>query len=273
LSNYQLDSGTVSVTITDLERKVNINTANPQMIQQALTLMGVDADDISTISDSIVDWIDADDTPGLSGAESDYYQSLVPPYYAKNSPIDDLSELLLVKGIRDNPEIYWGGSATNLGVAATGKKLGFINSPFQNAGYPFGLKDIFTPISGGLINVNTAGTNVLQMIPGVDGDTATAIVQQRAGPDGVEGTDDDTPFRGLGDFKGANLDSSVCGVRSYTFEVHVIAQYAGFKREYIAILYRNSGADIQVLNFYWNEPDSQSAAGPSATGQNNSTAN
>ena len=49
----------------------------------------------------------------MGGAESDYYQSLDPPYYAKNGPIDELSELLLIKGIRDAPELYWGSDATN----------------------------------------------------------------------------------------------------------------------------------------------------------------
>ena len=128
--------------------------------------MGVGADGISVIADSIQDWIDPDDNPRLAGAESDYYQSLNPPYYAKNAPIDDLSELLLVKGIAEHPEIYWGGSATNHVPAAFQRKLGFVNSPFQAANYPFGLKDIFTPLSTGRININTADANVLQMLPG-----------------------------------------------------------------------------------------------------------
>ena len=88
------------------------------MILQALTLMGVDANEISVVSDSILDWIDPDDLPRVAGAESDYYQGLAVPYYAKNAPIDDLSELLLVKGILDHPEIYWGGAATNHTPAA-----------------------------------------------------------------------------------------------------------------------------------------------------------
>jgi general secretion pathway protein K len=257
LDNYQIGDGTVSVKIIDLERYANINTANPQELQQALTLMGVNADDISVVSDSIVDWIDADDDPHPAGAESDYYQGLTPPYYAKNAPIDDLSELLLVKGV--TPEMYWGPNATNHTPAAFQQpKLGFVNSPFQAPDYPFGLVDIFTPISGGLININTAGTNVLQMIPGVDAATAENIVQQRAGPDGVEGTADDTPFQNVNQLATTGLNpqlvsqlSRLCTVHSSVFEVHVTAQVGDYKREYTAILFRNSGTDIQVLNFYW----------------------
>ena len=259
LDDYQVGDGTVSVKIIDLERKVNINSANPQMLQQALTLMGVDADDISTISDSVMDWISSGENPRLAGAKSDYYQNLNPPYYCKDAPMDDLSELLLVRGVRDHPEIYWGGSGTNQEPAAfQGEKLGFGNSPFQAADYPFGLKDLFTTISSGRININTADTNVLQMIPGVDAVTADNIVKLRDGPDGVEATADDTPFANINQLVQADVNpqlvaqlARVCTVRSSNFEVHVTAKIGDYQREYVAVLHRNSPTDIQVLTFYW----------------------
>jgi type II secretory pathway component PulK len=263
LDNYPVGDGTVSIKIIDLERKVNINTAiypaNSQMILQALTLMGVDANDISVVSDSILDWISPAGPARVAGAESDYYQGLLVPYYAKNAPIDDLSELLLVKGIWDHPEIYWGGTATNHEPAQFQHKLGLGTAPGQIPDYPFGLANIFTPFSTGKINVNTADANVLQMIPGVDAAMADAIIKQRAGPDGAEGTDDDTPFSDPSlALQGAGLDpnttkqsATVCTVRSFTFEVHVTAQISGYKREYVAILARNSATDIEVLSFYW----------------------
>ena len=256
LDHYPVGEGTVSVKIIDLERKVNINTANAEALQQALTLMGVDANDISVVSDSILDWIDADDAPRAAGAESDYYQGLAVPYYAKNAPIDNLSELLLVKGV--TPEMYWGSNSTNHTPSVFQHKLGLGTSPGQTPDYPFGLVDIFTPISSGRININTADTNVLQMIPGVDAATAAAIVKQRAGPDGVEGTEDDVPFRNVNQLSATGLNpqfvgqlGNLCTVRSLTFEVHVTAQIGDYRREYIAILYRNSGMDIQVVSFYW----------------------
>ena len=256
LDNYPVGDGTVSIKIIDLERKVNINSAvnsaNSPLIQQALILMGVDASEINVVSDSIKDWIRTDG-PQPAGAKSDYYQGLAVPYYAKEAPIDDLSELLLVKGILDHPEIYWGGSATNHEPAQFQHKLGFGTAPGQIPDYPFGLKDIFTPFSNGTININTADANVLQMIPGVDAAMADAIVKQRAGPDGVDGTEDDTPFQNVGQLAaitGLN-PGTLCDVRSLTFEVHVTAQIGDYKREYVAILYRKPGTDIQVLSFYW----------------------
>ena len=254
LDNYPVGDGTVSIKIIDLERKVNINTANSQMILQALTLMGVDANDISVVSDSILDWISPAGPPRVAGAESDYYQGLAVPYYAKNAPIDDLSELLLVKGV--TPEMYWGSNATNHTPSVFQHKLGLGTAPGQTPDYPFGLVEIFTPFSSGKINVNTADVNVLQMIPGVDAAMADAIVKQRAGPDGVDGTEDDTPFRNpAAAFQSVGINNpqsaQLCDVHSFTFEVHVTAQLGDYKREYVAILARTSGTVIQVLSFYW----------------------
>jgi type II secretory pathway component PulK len=261
LDNYQIGDGTVTIKIIDLERKANINTASTAILQQAMTVMGVDADTLSTVSDSIQDWIDTDDSPRIAGAESDYYQGLPTPYIAKNAPIDDMSELLLVKGIADHPEIYWGGSATNHPGASFQQhqqKLGFGNAPGQAPDYPFGLVDVFTPFSRGQININTADTNVLQLITGVDANTAATIIQQRAGPDGVDGTADDTPFRnpssaltaaGISAAVAAQI-SRVCTTRSYTFEVHVTAKIGDYTRDYTALLFRNGG-DVEVLSFYW----------------------
>jgi general secretion pathway protein K len=254
LDNYPVGDGTVSIKIIDLERKVNINTATATTIQQALTLMGVDANDISVVSDSILDWIDSDDLPRVAGAKSDYYQGLPLPYYAKNAPIDDMSELLLVKDV--TPEMYWGSNATNHTPSAFQHKLGLGIAPGQAQDYPFGLVEIFTPFSSGKININTADANVLQMIPGVDAAMADAIVKQRDGPDGAEGTDDDIPFQNvnqLAAITGLNPKQfgNLCTTRSSTFEVHVTAQLGDYKREYVAILARTSGTDIQVFSFYW----------------------
>ncbi|MGH7950930.1 MAG: general secretion pathway protein GspK [Limisphaerales bacterium] len=258
LDNYHVGGGTVSIKITDLERFINVNTADSQLLQQVLTAMGADADDISVVSDSIQDWIDSDDAPRVAGAENDYYQSLTPPYYAKNAPIDDLSELLLIKGV--TPEMYWGPNSTNNPASQRPRrpKLGFGNAPGQAPDYSFGLKDIFTPISSGRININTAGTNVLQMIPGVDAAIAETIVEQRAGPDGVDGTEDDVPFRSVGQLASAGVNPRVigqltrfCDTRSHTFRVHVRARIGDSTRDFYAILFRNSPMDIRILSFYW----------------------
>ena len=97
------------------------------------------------------------------------------------------------------------------------------------------------------------------MILGGDATAAENIIKLRAGPDGVDGTEDDTPFVNAAtalQSAGANpatagQAASLLATRSSTFEVHVTAQIGVQKREYVAILFRNSPADIRVLSFYW----------------------
>jgi len=256
LNNYPVGDGTVSVKIVDLERKVNINTATDQnkLIIQALTVMGVDANNISVVSDSILDWIAPPGPARVAGAEDEYYQALAIPYHVKNAPIDNLSELLLVRGV--TPELYWGSNSTNHTPSVFQHKLGLGTAPGEEPNYPFGLVDVFTPISSGKININTADANVLQMIPGVDAAIADTIIQHRAGPDGVDGTGDDIPYRDPNAaLQGAGVNNpqaaQLCTTRSLTFEVHVTAQIGGYTREYVAILYRSSARNIQVVSFYW----------------------
>lgn len=256
LTDYHLGNGQFSVKITDLERKVNINVADQNVLEQALRLVGVDAGDIPSVAGSILDWIDVDDNTHIGGTESDYYQSLDPPYFAKNKPMDDLSELLFIRGV--TPEIYWGGVATNHTPAAFQNKLGLARPGLQELGYPVGLSDIFTPLSTGRLNINTASLTTLQMIPGVDENIAAEIIRLRSGPDGADGTEDDIPFRNPGELVNAGLNNQIvgqitrfCDVRSKTFEVQVDAEVGGYHRHFVAILGRISPKDVQVLSFYW----------------------
>jgi general secretion pathway protein K len=216
--------------------------------------MGVDANDIPIVSDSILDWVQPGDNPRLSGAKNSYYQSLDPPYYCKEAPMDDISELLLIKGV--TKAMYDGGSEQPSNLP---KK--FNASPFQAPSYSFGLKDVFTPFSDGKININTADANALQLIPGVDETTAEAIIKTREGPNGDNGPDA-TPYTSPGDVQraggisaeAAQNISQYCDVRSHTFQVNVTAHYGNSSRNYVAVVWRNTPTDIRVVGFYWAHP-------------------
>ncbi len=243
LNNYPVGNGTVSLTIIDLERWVNINTASAETIQQALTLMERDPNEIAVVTDSILDWIDADDLPRVAGAESDYYQGLPVPYFAKNAPIDNLSELQLIKGV--TPEIY-SGHAPDQQPDVFHHKLGFGAAPGRAQGNGLGLTNFFTPFSNGRININTADRNVLQMIPGVNAALADTIISQRADMP-YQNVNQLAAFTGIPPQQFGNL----CDVRSSTYEVEVTARIGDYKRVYVAILARTAGQDFQVVSFYW----------------------
>jgi general secretion pathway protein K len=258
LENNGLGRGKFSVKIIDLERKVNINYASRPVLEKTMDLLGLDLIDSATIVDSIEDWRDRNENPQVNGAESAYYLGLPKPYVAKDGPIDDLSELLLVRGV--SPEIYWGpgGSSRRAAPAAFAGSMhaAGIGTPIGTAG----LFDLFNTIGRMQININTASREVLRLLPGIDAGIADAIVDARDGLDNVDGTEDDTPFHspselilnvpGMNPQLGQQIQQ-FCGVRSFTFEVHVDAEIDQYKRRLIALLIRTGPRNVQVLSMHW----------------------
>ncbi|MBC8245000.1 MAG: type II secretion system minor pseudopilin GspK [Verrucomicrobia bacterium] len=229
MTDVKLGSGSFSIKITDMERKLNINSAPEPLIRYIIEMNGgVDVTDVDLFIDSLRDWIDPDDNPRLNGAESDDYLSEFPPYYSKNGPLDHITELKLVQGFKDEPGLY---------------------SVFANH---------FTAISGGLINVNTASAPVLGLLPGMTPEIAGDIVMYRAGLDGAIGTPDDMPYRSpnqIGEVLAPfGMDPSAfqqfLATESATFEVEVTAKIGSDTRKYISLLRRLSPQDIRILYFH-----------------------
>jgi hypothetical protein len=119
--------------------------------------------------------------------------------------------------------------------------------PVEEPDYPTGFFHLFTAISGGRVNINTASRTVLQMIPGIDETTAACIESQRA----------QAPFRNVNELAtcvNPRLMPQVlryCDVRSRTFAVEV--SVSGSSRRFYAILGVNNARDVQVLSFYWKD--------------------
>lgn len=253
LENNQLGRGRFSVKITDLERRVNINFANREIIQPALNSMGVDSFDASVIVDSIEDWRDTDSNPHVNGTESDFYLNQPEPYVAKDGPFDDLSELLLVRGV--TPEIYWGPGGTNRSSQLNQSSPAGGSDPT----FPYGLVDLFNTVGRLQININTASAGVLQLLPGIDKTLAEAIIKVRAGLDDVDGTEDDTPFHSPGELINVpgmvptfvSQMSRYTSVRSFTFEAQVDVEMDQYKRRLVALLFRNGPRDVQIVNLHW----------------------
>jgi len=113
------DTDTLTIKIIDELSKIQVNALlakfpgnliNPDQMriwEHFFTLefsndKEMDERDPEKIINSIKDWLDSgdDDTiSGLSGAESDYYLGLEPPYECANGPFNYIDELLSVKGI------------------------------------------------------------------------------------------------------------------------------------------------------------------------------
>jgi len=264
LQDVPLGDGTISIEIVDAERYLNINsiaTRNPQLLELILQLCGAGGSDSADVSSAIRDWIDPNDDSAMGGgAESDFYRMLNPPYVAKNGPIDDLSELLKIRGM--TPQLYWGPrSEGGIAVSSThsaGHRMGPSTFLGQSIAGSVGLADVFSAVSSGQVNINTAPYPVLVMACGGDENIARNIMEQRAGMDGMDGTYDDTPARGpqdIGRLQGVPVmptqgtPLAVFSTVSSTFEVRVTARLGALSRRYTAVLRRTSLRDMPVLTF------------------------
>ncbi|HET7340496.1 MAG TPA: hypothetical protein VFL90_03460 [Methylomirabilota bacterium] len=179
-----LGGGQFSYCISDEEARLNLNTSPPDRVDRLLQALGVEKEDRDIINDSLQDWKDANEEHRLNGAESeDYYLKLAVPYRSKNGNLDTVAELLQVRGITRG--LMDGGEG----------KPGLASLVTVKSGTGTG--------QGGLVNINTAGPEVLRALNLSDAEI-TEIEQQRRL----------APYSTPGRFAGRNL-----GVSSRTFRV------------------------------------------------------
>jgi len=230
--------GYYRVTIGESASKFNINIAMPDeelktdILSTLLKECG--AEDPEVVADCIMDWLDPNDLHRLNGVESDYYERLSPPYEAKNGPIDTIDELLLVKGF--SRELLY-GNEEHPGFAQ------FIT--------------LYSDDGRGSINVNVAYPEVLKAIFGES--TAEDILTQRRGADGIDGTEDDDPFKSIADFMrafpevaGGLFRSIGISVHSSHFEVEAVGLSADKKIQHkiFAVIDRDY-EPVRIV--YWRE--------------------
>jgi len=159
----EFGGGTYTVNIQDESGKVNLNTVSEDQLRELVRATGIPDPDADTITDSILDWIDRDESPRTNGAEDDYYQTLDPPYSTKNGSIDTTEELLLVHGV--TPEYFFGRPEKTIDDSII---------------YKYGLSRYLTVYSNrNQINVNFAPIPVLLSIPGMTPEAAERIFERR----------------------------------------------------------------------------------------------
>lgn len=109
--------GSLKIEINDEQSKINLSALANEFVdktpyygilQHFLLNMNYNID----IADTIIDWIDIDDSRFPNGAETyDYYSTLPSPYKTKDTAMDSIDELLLIKHI--TPEIFYGLGKVN----------------------------------------------------------------------------------------------------------------------------------------------------------------
>lgn len=272
-----LEGGNLKIIIIDENSKINVNILANEFVdktpyygvtQRFFLNLGLPQD----LADTIIDWVDIDDSRFPYGAESsDYYLTLDNPYKAKNGEMDSIDELLLIKGI--TPEIFYGlgggnyGQEENLVIDNKGSrdisesmfsdlrkdtlmesndlevKIGREKSRglslyFRTHGKR---SDYLSDINK--ININTASFRVLSALTDhMTDDIVTEIIRRRR----------EKPFTSIDEvndlIKDESIRKNLLTVRSYFFRIESIGRMKNTRVKITGIYYRDG-----KKFYYWSE--------------------
>lgn len=192
----EMPGGSLTLSITDELGKIQINALldaypgnafneNQRLLWERLLDLIISGDkslddrDPAEVINSLKDWLDSGDddaVTGVSGAETDYYESLDPPVHCANGPLGTLDELYRIKGIAEN-FLQWGKKDLDADAVDVMPELsqiftlhGMSDTTGEGGRFSF----------PGKININTAGIEVLSaMLPSGMEDQAPALVDFR----------------------------------------------------------------------------------------------
>jgi general secretion pathway protein K len=212
ISNQSIGDGEVSGVVTDERGKLNVNDLAYALdgarrrdklaqFKRLFSLLQIDP----RLVDAMADWVDPDDVPENSGAESAYYMSLPEPYRAANGPIPGIRDLRLIKGFSNE---------------IVERLSSYIT--------------VYPILSDGWININTAPRPVLQALhPDITFALATEVARARPFR-----TIQDVDRVGNFDLIAKELRlRNAYHVRSDYFSVRVRAEVNGVRRDAEAFIY------------------------------------
>jgi general secretion pathway protein K len=133
-----LGPGAFSYRISDEAARLSVNGVGPDRLDRLLAGLEVEREQRDIIKDSLLDWRDANEIHRVHGAESELYSRLPVPYRARNGNLQDVSELLQIRGV--TRELY---------VGVDGRP---------------GLGELVTVLGVTAVNLNTAGPLVLKAL-------------------------------------------------------------------------------------------------------------
>ncbi len=101
---FGLDEGTIRLVMRDETARIDLNTANDDLLKGLLLSTGLDEEQANQVLDAILDWRDADELVRPQGAERDQYEAKGLPYIPTNSQFRTVAELQGVIGV--TPDLY-----------------------------------------------------------------------------------------------------------------------------------------------------------------------
>jgi general secretion pathway protein K len=188
--SYPLGDGEVQLEIVTEQARRSVNhLKREEDWEPILDAIGVPEEMWPELIDSFLDWTDADDGARADGAETaDHYQTLEPPYRARNGDLYAVEELLLIKGF--NRAIVYGGPL-NAEEGAGGDD----DDPILIDGG--GLSTLLTVFGEQKVNINAAPYEVLMTLPDSQSDIdllVGKILEEREATTNYDGTIEDHYF-------------------------------------------------------------------------------
>jgi len=188
----------------------SVNSQELQRFERLLRLFELDP----VIAQAVLDWLDSDIDPRMSGgAEDDFYMQLVPGYRAANRLMASASELRLVNGV----------------TADAYKKL----APF-----------VVALPKRTAININTAPAEILAVLADnltvADGETLVTERDKKG-----YGTVRDFLNQSL--LKNRNISEDGLSVKSDYFLLNAMAEFDSARSQLFSLLARQQGGGVKVM--------------------------
>lgn len=185
------------------------NRALVEVLRRYLTLKGIELNDLDTMIDSLLDWISPN--TGL-------HRLNAPPesddYHPARAPLTSVDELKKVFGWAE-----------------------FTSKP--------GWDEDFTIVANcGQVDLASASRDMLRALPGMRDDLVDRFLQQRRGPDEIDGTADDFPFGGVA---GASAPGPIAG-GSVPLDVQTALGFNPQQFQQIAHLVQFKGPVVRILS-------------------------
>jgi general secretion pathway protein K len=158
--NFEFASGVATVEIIPEASKLSINESKPEDLLRLMQHLGVEPGRAQEIVMAIVDW--RNPAPGGLSMIDQHYLSVVPSFRARHASMEEVEELLLVKGM--TPDIFYGS---------------VIRDEQGRLQPRAGLRDCVSVYgSAGAVDANTAHPALMAAL-GVPPGAVAAIVQRR----------------------------------------------------------------------------------------------
>lgn len=223
--------GGFDVRIISEGARFNLNAIilrnDKDLIRDLFVDWGLELDAAQMVTDSLADWIDADDEEQLNGAEIEWYEDQGRLNQPFNRPFYNLDEVRLVRGM-----------------------------DLVEAAFP-AWRDWFTIWGGGALDLNEAPAELIAAAADVQVEMAAIIPETVRGADGVIDTEDDTPFNDVNaalDLLGLNTSMSPViaqrfTVNDTTLRIESTGYALSAKRRITAIVRNRSGNPALLERF------------------------